>query len=174
MALFLITMSCFSVIFTLASAMPSPSKEAVEYFGTFFIKESSNAARHFIPSPTATSSLVYAPILGIPNVGHRWSMWKSTRNPRMRIFGIQIGGSWYFLQIRRSATGQPRVILFQGNEPRMVMSDSVRWFEYGKFPPGKAEILYHKKTRLYLTTNSNQVSYTDELEQASGVSICAE
>ena len=158
----------FLVIFTFALATSNPSRINLRFVGLFFLRDGSNLAKHFVPKLDAFRAGKYILALGIPSQGHRWSMWQAADNQTMRMFGTQIKGNWYFIQVRNT-----NVVLVNQTIPRnnTAFSNSNRWFAYVNPQQSKTNVLYHQRTDSYITIKKNKVASSTDLELASYIAI---
>ena len=157
------------ILFVPALARRNQPKLSVRLAGLVLIQDGANPINHFVPQADAARTGRYKVVLGLPPQGLRWAMWRASSDPRMRIFGIQIKKKWYFLQVRKNGKG---VVLVRQNVPYMVSHDSSRWFQYGQLSEDfVTSVLYHVKSKTYITTNSSVIGSNANSGFASEINI---
>ena len=148
-------------------ATETHSRINVRLVGSVSIQDGTNPIKHFLPKFGLLKSNSYRVVLGLPSVGHNWSMWRAVNDPTMRIFGIQHNNKWYFLKVRNN-----RMIVFKQSIPNMVSTNSSLWFQYVENPKkGEIHSLYHQTTQFYVATINSKTVLSSNNETATDIEI---
>ena len=160
----------FWFLFMLSSTLASENQSRINVtlVGSVTIRDGSNLAKHFVPRFNSFKTKSSPVVLGLPSVGHNWTMWRAVNDTTMRIFGIQHNNEWYFL---KASKNDRSMIVFEQSIQDMVSTNSSLWFQYAKIPSTNKFSLYHQQTQSYVAIINSKLGLSNITQIASGIDI---